>query len=62
VGINDEPVEQVKYKKRSNGVTKKRKFVIDNTCHLQMTKGKNDILICFKKTVDKGFALIQLHY
>jgi len=62
VGINGEPVEQVRNKKRNDGVTKKRQFVIDNACHLQMTKGKNDILIRFKKTVDKGFVLIKLHY
>jgi len=55
-------VEQVRNKKRNDGVTKKRQFVIDNACHLQMTKGKNDILIRFKKTVDKGFVLIKLHY
>jgi len=52
----------VRYKKRSDGVTKKRQFVIDNTCHLKMTKGKNDILIRCKKTGDKGFVLIKLHY
>jgi hypothetical protein len=62
VGIKGKPMEQVKYKKRRDGVTKKRQFGIDFICHLQMTKGKNNNLICFKKTVDKGLVLIKLHY
>lgn len=62
MGIKGKPVEQVKCKERSDGVTKKRQFVIHNICHLQITKGKSDILICFKKTVDKGLLLIKLHY
>ena len=60
MGIKGKPVEQVKYKKRSDGVTKKRQFVIDIVCHLQMRKGKNNNLICFKKIVDKGHVLIKL--
>jgi len=61
VGIKGKPVEQVKYKERSDGVTKRRQFVIENICHLHMTKGKN-ILIFFKKTFEKGLVLIKLHY